>query len=71
MKKKFGKKLAAAIEEVTAAEKDLSALLPQIRVAPRAEKTTASKRVEEALSRLRAARTDLLDLQKLVEKDEP
>jgi hypothetical protein len=70
VKKKFGKKLEAAIEEVTAAEKELTKLLPQIRVAPRAEKTTISKAVEDALSRLRLARTDLLELQKLVEKAE-
>jgi hypothetical protein len=68
VKKKFGKTLASAIEEVAAAEEDLSSLLPQIRVAPRAEKTTVSKKVEDALSRLRAARTDLLELQKLVTK---
>jgi hypothetical protein len=65
------KRLAAAIDEVSAAEKDLTALLPQIRVAPRAEKTTISKAVEQALSRLRAARTDLLDLQDLVSKGDP
>jgi hypothetical protein len=67
----IGKRLAAAIDEVSAAEKDLTALLPQIRVAPRAEKTTISKAVEQALSRLRAARTDLLDLQDLVSKGDP
>ena len=61
----FAKKLAAAIEEVAAAEHALAVLLRQIRVAPRAEKTTISSTVEEALSRLNLARRDLVDLQKV------
>jgi hypothetical protein len=71
VKKEFASRLAAAIEEVTAAEAHLTTLFREIRLAPRAEKTTVSKAVEEALARLSAARTSLLDLQLLVPNDEP
>jgi hypothetical protein len=66
VKKEFAKRLAAALDEVSAATKDLDELLRRIRVAPRAEKTTISKTVEEALTRLRFARGNLIELQKLV-----
>lgn len=71
MKEEFAKRLAAAINEVGAAEHDLAELLPRIRMAPRAEKTTITKAVETALTRLRLARADLLDLQELLSADDP
>jgi hypothetical protein len=70
VKKELSSKLAAAIEEVTAAEAHLTTLFREIRMAPRAEKTTVSKSVEEALARLSVARTSLLDLQPLIAVEE-
>jgi hypothetical protein len=70
VKKAFTKRLASALDEVSAAEKDLAELLRRIRVAPRAQKTTISATVEDALSRLRIARTNLVDLQKLVRESD-
>jgi hypothetical protein len=70
VKKEFGSKLTAAIEEVTAAEAHLTTLFREIRLAPRAEKTTVSKAVEDALARLSAARASLIDLQTLVASEE-
>jgi hypothetical protein len=71
VKEQFAKRLTAAISEVGAAEQDLAELLPRIRMAPRAEKTTITKAVETALTRLRLARADLLDLQELLSADDP
>jgi hypothetical protein len=64
--KEIAKRLAKALGEVSAAEDGLAELLREIRVAPRAEKTTISKKVEDALARLRLARRDLIDLQTLL-----
>jgi hypothetical protein len=61
----FAKKLATAIEEVTAAENALGSILRKIRTEPRAHKTTISLAVEDAFLRLRTARKNLVDLQKL------
>ena len=47
--------LEQAHDEVAAAEKQLAALLSEIQLAPRAEKTSVSRIVEESLQRLRAA----------------
>lgn len=52
-------KLAAALEEVTAAERELEGLLKALRVAPRAEKVTVTSTVETAFGRLRTARDEL------------
>jgi hypothetical protein len=68
MKSVFAEKLAAAIEEVTAAEKALGSVLRQIRVVPRAEKTTISEAVELAFMRLKSARRELIELQKLAKR---
>jgi hypothetical protein len=70
MPKEFARRVAAALAEVTTAERDLDELLRRIQVAPRSEKTTVSKTVEEALARLRLARTDLIDLQRLMAEEE-
>ena len=66
MQKEAAERLATAIAEVTSAEKALAEVLRQIRSEPRAEKTwTISKVVEEAFSRLKVARTNLVDLERL------
>ena len=54
-------KLEAAKRDVEAAEGQLEALLSEILVAPRAEKTAVSRVVENALQRLRAARSSLVE----------
>jgi hypothetical protein len=70
MKKQFTKKLAAATDEVSAAEKTLAGAIRLIGITRRAEKETISRAVEEALTQLKAARKNLLDLQKLALKDD-
>jgi hypothetical protein len=47
--------LEQAHDEVAEAEKQLAALLSDIQQAPRAEKTSVSRIVEDSLRRLRAA----------------
>ena len=61
----FAEKLAVAIEEVTGAERGLASVLRKLRAAPRAEKTTISAALEEAFSRLKVARKNLVELQRL------
>ena len=70
MKKEFVKRVASALDEVSAADKDLTELLRRIQVAPRAEKTTISNAVEQALARLRVAQAELLALRKAANKKE-
>lgn len=64
-------KLAIALEEVGAADKALTDLLGQIQVTLRAEKTAVSDAVADALAKLQVATTNLLELQRLVEQDQP
>jgi hypothetical protein len=61
--------LADAIVEVGAAENDLADLLRKLSVAPRAEKTTISAAVQDALARLTHARKSLIALQELLPPD--
>lgn len=61
--------LAAALQEVTAAEGALGKLLGELAVAPRAEKITVTNVIEAAFSRLRSARSELAKISDLVEKD--
>jgi hypothetical protein len=61
----FAESIAAALQEVAAADREIARLLRGIRVAPRASKTTISEALQDALARLRRARESLLDLQKL------
>lgn len=68
---KLATKLAVALEEVGAADKALTDLLAQIRVAPRAEKTAVSDAVADALAKLQVATTNLLELQALVDQGQP
>jgi hypothetical protein len=56
--------------DVNAAESALSALLGEMDVAPRAEKTTVSRVVEDAFGKLRSAKADLADLEKLISEDD-
>lgn len=65
-KKALLDKLQAAKTEMNAAEADLEKLLREIRVAPRAEKTTMSDVVQKAFAELRSAKARLLELEELV-----
>jgi hypothetical protein len=62
-------KVAAAKQDITEAENNLGKVLMEIQGAPRADKTTISKVVEDAFTKLRAARLTLVDLEGLVEND--
>lgn len=68
MKTVFAEKLRAAVEEVTAAENTLDSVLRQIRVVPRAEKTTISEAAQLAFVRLKSARREFVELQTLIKK---
>jgi hypothetical protein len=59
-------KLEAAKRDLSLAEQAIERLLREIPVVARAEKTRASAAVEGAFSRLRAAQSDLADLEKLL-----
>lgn len=59
-------KIERARNEVVSAESDLERLLGALEAVPRAQKTAVSQVVEEAFKKLRAAKTDLVDLQTLV-----
>ena len=64
------KRLLAKIEDakavVDAAEGRLEQVLSELTVAPRAEKTTVNRVVEEAFSKLRAAKSDLEGLERML-----
>ena len=62
-------KVQTAAAEVSASVDDLDKLLRDLKSAPRAEKTTISKIVEEAFLRLKNARVALSDVEKLVKKE--
>jgi hypothetical protein len=62
-------KLDAALSEVTSAESALASLLANLRAAPRAEKVAADAPVEEAFTRLRAARAALAELREQLDDD--
>ena len=59
-------KINTAKAEVDAAEGQLEQVMKEINVAPRAQKTTVSKVVEEAFSKLRAAKSDLDVLEQML-----
>ena len=63
-------KIEEATREMTAAESDLDRILREIRVAPRAEKTTISEVVQKAFSELRNARSKLVELQEELRADD-
>ncbi len=62
-------KVQIAATEVSESVNDLDKLLADLKAAPRAEKTTISKIVEDAFLRLKHARVALLDVEKLVKKE--
>ncbi len=62
-------KLEQAKRDVEAAEAQLEAVLSEIRVAPRAEKTAVSRAIECALERLRAARASLVEAETILAKE--
>ena len=68
-KKALLEKIAAAKVEMGAAEVDLEKVLREIRVAPRAEKTTMSDVVQKAFVELRSAKARLLELETLVAEE--
>ena len=62
-------KVHTASTEVNDAAGDLAKLLSEILKTPRAQKTTISKVVEEAFSRLKTARVALVEVEKLLKKE--
>jgi hypothetical protein len=70
VKNALADKLRTALDEVSIAHDELAELLRKIRVAPRAEKTTVSTTVQDALKRLGLARNSLFSLQELIATDD-
>ncbi len=68
-KKLLLSKIDRAKTDVTEAEADLERLIRELSATPRAEKTTVSRVVEDAFGKLRAAKSDLAELEKLIETD--
>jgi len=64
------KRIDVARKELDDADDELAHLLNQMRVAPRAEKTTVSRVVEDALGKLRAARAHLSVLEQQLARDD-
>ncbi len=62
-------KVGIAATEVSESADDLAKLLSDLKSAPRAEKTTISKIVEEAFLRLKHARVALSDVETLLKKE--
>ena len=62
-------KVHTAATEVSESVDDLAKLLAALKAAPRAEKMTISKIVEEAFLRLKNARVALTDVEKLLLKE--
>jgi hypothetical protein len=60
--------LEEAKQEVVTAEQSLENLLSELKIAPRAEKTSVSKTIESALLRLRSGRTKVEDAEKTLAK---
>ena len=69
-KRKLLEKITAAKTELMEAEADLDRCMREIRIAPRAEKTTITAMVEAAFSKLRSARADLVELEALANEDD-
>jgi hypothetical protein len=69
-KKAIITKVASAKQEILEAEERLAKVFGEIRVAPRAEKTAISDVVGKALEKLKAARSDLEALEKIISGDE-
>lgn len=65
----FLTRVTTAKNEMMAAEGELEKALGEIRVAPRAEKTTISAIVEAAFDNLKSARAKLVELEQLLRKE--
>ncbi len=59
-----------AQRDVASAEADLERLLGELLQAPRDDKTTVSRVIEEAFGKLRSAKSDLADLETIVSSDD-
>ncbi|XYH94506.1 hypothetical protein ACMHYB_42740 [Sorangium sp. So ce1128] len=70
LKKTLLEKVAAAKKEIADAESNLEQALGEIQSAPRADKMAVSEVVQEAFTKLRAARTNLIELEGIVLADE-
>jgi hypothetical protein len=62
-------KIADAKRNILEAEVELEKVIGEIEVSPRAQKTTISKVVKDALTKVRAARAHVDELEKIVEID--
>lgn len=62
-------KVQIAATEVSESVEDLAKLLSALEAAPRAEKTTISKIVQDAFLRLKNARSALTDVEVLLKKE--
>jgi hypothetical protein len=62
--------ISSGAKEIGEAERHLGKVLLELRIAPRAEKTTISDEVQEAFDRLRNARINLEALERLVSGSE-
>ncbi|MDP9152137.1 MAG: hypothetical protein M3O36_19605 [Myxococcota bacterium] len=62
-------RVTTAKNDMMAAEGELEKALGEIRVAPRAEKTTISAIVEAAFENLKSARAKLVELEELLRKE--
>jgi hypothetical protein len=62
-------KVHLAVTEVADAAKDLDALLSKIESSPRAQKTTITKAVQDAFSRLKIARVALKEVELILAKE--
>ena len=62
-------KIESAKNQMGAAEADLDRVIRDIRIAPRAQKTTISDALQKAFAELRAARARLVELEQLVVAD--
>lgn len=62
--------LTAAKAEVASGERELERLLSEIAVAPRAEKTSVSRTIEQALQRLRSGRSKMEEAERTLARVE-
>jgi hypothetical protein len=69
-KKALISKVARSKRDIFEAEEQLAKVFGEIKVAPRAEKTSISDVVGKALDKLKAARSELEALEKLISGDD-
>jgi hypothetical protein len=63
-------RIESATREMALAEGELGRVLKEMRIGPRAEKTTVTAVVEAALEKLKAARTTVAELERLLSSDD-